>query len=250
MLYDQAQLAVAYLDAFQITREPEFEVARDILDYVPRDMTSKDGGFFSAEDADSPLAAEGAGKTEHAEGAFYVWTKKEIEDASAMPRRCFVSLRRPREWQRAERERSQGEFHGKNILIERQRGGDGDPKQSFTKTRRKFDNRWAEPAKVIVDPQNGRDRISTTKSSRPGTGSDDFGFARGAQVLHEPRISGSRDARRENLFARIFGMRNEALLRSVIARAVAGSKGFADDYAFIIQAMLVSLRSIVRCWSG
>ena len=77
MLYDQAQLAVAYLDAFQITREPEFEnVARDILDYVRRDMTAKDGGFFSAEDADSLLEH---GKTEHAEGAFYVWTKSEIE---------------------------------------------------------------------------------------------------------------------------------------------------------------------------
>ena len=60
MLYDQAQLAVAYLEAFQITREPLFEeVARDILDYVRRDMTAKEGGFFSAEDADSviPVAA-------------------------------------------------------------------------------------------------------------------------------------------------------------------------------------------------
>src|SRR5438105_13992180 len=56
MLYDQAQLAIAYLDAFQITRDPQFEsVTRDILDYVARDMTSKEGGFFSAEDADSPV---------------------------------------------------------------------------------------------------------------------------------------------------------------------------------------------------
>jgi uncharacterized protein YyaL (SSP411 family) len=56
MLYDQAQLAVAYLDAFQITRDPRFEsVGRDILDYLARDMTSKEGGFFSAEDADSPV---------------------------------------------------------------------------------------------------------------------------------------------------------------------------------------------------
>src|ERR1700731_68628 len=56
MLYDQAQLALAYLDAFQITQDRQLEsVARDILDYVARDMTSKDGGFFSAEDADSPI---------------------------------------------------------------------------------------------------------------------------------------------------------------------------------------------------
>src|SRR3954470_2810663 len=60
MLYDQAQVAVAFLEAFQISREPLFEaVARDILDYVRRDMTAKDGGFFWAEDADSeiPVAA-------------------------------------------------------------------------------------------------------------------------------------------------------------------------------------------------
>src|SRR5882762_2184456 len=86
MLYDQAQLAVAYLDAFQITRDPGFEA-------VARDMTSKQGGFFSAEDADSPVVAAGGlsavasakaddpGHTKTAEGAFYVWTKKEIDAA-------------------------------------------------------------------------------------------------------------------------------------------------------------------------
>src|SRR5258708_9331747 len=54
MLYDQAQLAVAYLDAFQITGDRQLEsVARDILDYVARDMTSKEGCFFLAEGSDS-----------------------------------------------------------------------------------------------------------------------------------------------------------------------------------------------------
>src|SRR5207249_2925022 len=109
MLYDQAQLAVAYLDAYQILGDPhlnpqlgiatgeerreadakapvrvEFEaVARDILDYVARDMTSKEGGFFSAEDADSLVVAGigDPGHTKTAEGAFYIWTKKEIDDA-------------------------------------------------------------------------------------------------------------------------------------------------------------------------
>src|SRR6266478_5471305 len=84
MLYDQAQLAVAYLDAFQITRDPQYEsVARDILEYVARDMTSKEGGFFSAEDADSPVVAGigDAGHSKTAEGAFYIWTQKEIDDA-------------------------------------------------------------------------------------------------------------------------------------------------------------------------
>ena len=61
MLYDNAQLAVAYADAFQITREPLFEeVTRDILDYVLRDMTAPEGGFYSAEDADSEVVAADA----------------------------------------------------------------------------------------------------------------------------------------------------------------------------------------------
>src|SRR5438046_9847466 len=84
MLYEQAQLAVVYLDAFQITQDRQYEsVARDILDYVARDMTSKEGGFFSAEDADSPVVAgnDDPGYRKTAEGAFYVWTKKEIDAA-------------------------------------------------------------------------------------------------------------------------------------------------------------------------
>src|SRR5204863_1927580 len=77
MLYDQAQLARVYVDAFQLTHDARWEkIARDVLDYVLRDMTDKDGGFYSAEDADSLLDH---GKPEHGEGAFYVWTKTEIE---------------------------------------------------------------------------------------------------------------------------------------------------------------------------
>ncbi len=70
MLYDQAQLANSYIDAFQVTGGGEHErVARDILDYVLRDLRDKEGGFHSAEDADSFLEH---GKPEHGEGAFYV----------------------------------------------------------------------------------------------------------------------------------------------------------------------------------
>ena len=54
MLYDQAQLAISYLEAYQITGDAQYaDVARDIFDYVLRDLAHPEGGFYSAEDADS-----------------------------------------------------------------------------------------------------------------------------------------------------------------------------------------------------
>ncbi|MDP6178915.1 MAG: thioredoxin domain-containing protein, partial [Desulfatiglandales bacterium] len=69
MLYDQAMLAMAYLELYQATGKEEYKkTAREIFTYVLRDMTSPGGGFYSAEDADS----------EGEEGKFYVWTEDEI----------------------------------------------------------------------------------------------------------------------------------------------------------------------------
>ncbi len=70
MLYDQAMLAMAYTEAFQITGEDQFAgVAKKVFSYVLRDMTAPEGGYFSAEDADS----------EGREGLFYVWTPEEVK---------------------------------------------------------------------------------------------------------------------------------------------------------------------------
>ncbi|TFG91239.1 MAG: thioredoxin domain-containing protein [Candidatus Atribacteria bacterium] len=71
MLYDQALLVMAYTEAYQVTRNPKFrKTAEEIISYVFRDLTSPEGAFFSAEDADS----------EGREGAFYLWTASEIEE--------------------------------------------------------------------------------------------------------------------------------------------------------------------------
>ncbi len=71
MLYDQAMLVLAYAEAYQATgKELYSRVVRETLTYVLRDMTSPEGGFFSAEDADS----------EGEEGLFYLWTKNEFRD--------------------------------------------------------------------------------------------------------------------------------------------------------------------------
>ncbi|MFQ5832838.1 MAG: thioredoxin domain-containing protein [Candidatus Thorarchaeota archaeon] len=70
MLYDQAMLIMAYIEAFEVTGKSEYaEVVHEVVEYVLRDMTSPEGAFYSAEDADS----------EGVEGKFYVWSKKEID---------------------------------------------------------------------------------------------------------------------------------------------------------------------------
>ena len=87
MLYDQSQLAISYLESFQLTGNAEHaDVARRIFAYVRRDLTDADGAFYSAEDADSP-DPDHPGHS--GEGAFYIWKQPEInqvlgEDAASV----------------------------------------------------------------------------------------------------------------------------------------------------------------------
>jgi len=84
MLYDNAQLANLYLEAFLATgQERHAQVVRSILDYVVRDMTHSEGGFFSAEDADS----------EGHEGKFYCWTEAELSQLLTRPELKLVVRR-------------------------------------------------------------------------------------------------------------------------------------------------------------
>ncbi len=104
MLYDQALLALAYLETYQLTKDEFFaDAARDIFSYVMRDMTSGEGGFFAAEDADS----------EGREGAYYVWTPESIAEVlepelAGLVRRYYGVI-------------NAGNFeHGESILWERE----------------------------------------------------------------------------------------------------------------------------------
>lgn len=120
MLYDQGQLANAFLDAFSITKDSFYSnVSRDILDYLRRDMIGPDGEIFSAEDADS---AEYEGATRKKEGAFYVWTSKEVDDEVGEHSTIFKDhyyIKPSGNCDLSRMSDPHNEFKGKNVLIER-----------------------------------------------------------------------------------------------------------------------------------
>lgn len=105
MLYDQALLAIAYTEAYELTgKEFYADVVREILTYVRRDMTAPEGGFYSAEDADS----------EGEEGLFYVWTAEEIREVLGDEYEAVSKI-----WNISEsgnfRDEASGKVTGKNI---------------------------------------------------------------------------------------------------------------------------------------
>src|SRR5438094_4955883 len=240
MLYDQAQLALAYLDASQITRDRQYEaVARDIFDYVARDMTSKEGGFFSAEDADSPVVAgigdPGHGKT--AEGAFYVWTKKEIDAALGDAAEIFDFHYGVQAHGNApEGSDPHDEFRGKNILIER---------HTIAETAEHFQKTKEDIAKALA---HSREKLFAIRAKRPRPHLDDkiisawnglmiSAYARRAQVLDEPRYLEIATRAVKFLQANLFDPSRKTLYRNYRGGR-SDIEGFADDYAFVIQGLL------------
>jgi uncharacterized protein len=250
MLYDQAQLAVAYLDAFQITRDPAFEaVARDILDYVVRDMTSKEGGFFSAEDADSPVVAAGglsavasakaddSGHAKTAEGAFYIWTKKEIDDALGDAAEIFDFHYGVQPHGNApEGSDPHDEFRGQNILIER---------HTIAETAARFEKSEQEIRNSLA---KSRDKLFAIRAKRPRPHLDDkiiaawnglmiSAYARAAQVLDDRRYLEIATRAAKFLWANLYDKKSKLLYRNY-REGRSDIEGFADDYAFVIQGLL------------
>jgi uncharacterized protein YyaL (SSP411 family) len=234
MLYDQAQLACAYLDAFQITRDPQLAaVARDILDYVRRDMTSNGGGFFSAEDADSLLHQGGR---EHAEGAYYVWSKNEIDAVLGDDANVFCFHFGVEENGNApEGADPHGEFTGKNILIQR---------HSLDEAAERF-SRGADEIKSLL--MTAKEKLLDIRAKRPRPHLDDkiiaawnglmiSAFARGAQVLSDTRYLQTAERAAEFVRAELFDPEHKTLARNF--REGKGGDGFADDYAFVIQGLI------------
>ncbi|XP_005092543.1 spermatogenesis-associated protein 20 isoform X2 [Aplysia californica] len=252
MLYDQGQLAVAYSEAYQITKDSLFaDVARDIFAYVNRDLSHPAGGFYSAEDADSlPTASS----SEKKEGAFCVWKFEELQHllSGMVENQSIVSL-------------ADVFCHYYGV----QEGGNVDPLQdphdelknqnvlimtsSLEDTAAKFSLSVPE---VMVALKKCQEILFQARQERPRPHLDNkmvsawnglmiSGFAKGAQALSDPtlvtRAVGAARFLKENMFVSETGI----LLRSSYTSESDGVsqiskpiEGFADDYAFVIRGLL------------
>ncbi|MCI0622137.1 MAG: thioredoxin domain-containing protein [Acidobacteria bacterium] len=236
MMYDQAQLASSYVDAYQVTRDAFFAgVARDVLEYVLRDMRDAQGGFYSAEDADSLLER---GKPEHAEGAFYVWTADELkkllgEDVAAVF--SFYHGVEP-SGNVPLRQDIQGELRGKNILI---------VEHTLAETAKKFGRREKATSELLAA---ARQKLFQVRSQRPRPPRDDkvltawnglmiSALARAGQVLNEPRYLQTAEAAARFLRTNLYEGQSVSLKRRYRTGS-ADIDGFVDDYAFLIQGLL------------
>jgi hypothetical protein len=239
MLYDQAQIAVNAIEAWQATGDGRCVwLARDILDYVLRDLAHPGGGFYSAEDADSAVGATG----EHAEGAFYVWGQAEIEAILGGDAGLFCALFGvlPGGNVPVARDPS-GEFTGRNILMQNRLLADVAKEAGLE----------IEAASEIVAGCLGRLRAARSARPRPALDDKIITAWNGLMIsalarTHQAMGTASREgtaylaaARRAAEFVQreLFDEKRGILIRSW--RGARGSiEGFAEDYAFLIQGLI------------
>jgi len=222
MLYDNAQLAVAYLEGFQLTGREDFaRVARETLDYLDRELSDPEGGFYSATDADSPGPD---GRRE--EGRFFTWTPRELEAVLGR-----------------DRARSASTWFG---VVERgQVGGRSVLHTPLTLVEAAHELRTSAPD-LRERLERAREELYRARARRPPPARDDkvvaawnglavSAFARASQVLGEPGYA-ARAARAAGFVVRDMKPGGR-LLRSWRGRA-AGRPGTLDDYAFVTQGLL------------
>ena len=225
MLYDQAQLAVSYLEAFQITHDKFYaDIARSTLDYVLRDMTHPEGGFYSAEDADSVI--DPAHPEEKGEGAFYVWTAAELQEILGPVLYGLFTKYYGIEDDGNVHEDPHQEFTGKNILYLREKP---DPYQATQ----------LEEAKArLLEVRSQRVRPHLDDKILTGwNGLMISAFAKAAQVLGEHRYLEAAQRATRFILASMYDSAAGTLLRRYRG-GEAAIPGFLDDYAFFIGALL------------
>ncbi|HEU0114994.1 MAG TPA: thioredoxin domain-containing protein [Thermomicrobiales bacterium] len=217
MLYDNAQLASLYLDAWRAYDDPlHRRIATETLDYVAREMTAPEGGFYAAQDADS----------EGEEGAFYVWTPDELAaaldptDAAIVAAYYGVT--------------PAGNFEGKSILHLARSADDVAAEFDLT------------PQRVEEFVAAARPRLLATRNERPRPGLDDKvivgwnglmlkAFAEGARALARDDYRQIAVRNAEFLLGRA---RRDGKLCRTWKNGQAKLNGYLQDYAFVVDGLL------------
>uniref|UniRef100_A0A3Q3IEE7 Spermatogenesis-associated protein 20-like TRX domain-containing protein n=1 Tax=Monopterus albus TaxID=43700 RepID=A0A3Q3IEE7_MONAL len=253
MLYDQAQLAVAYITASQVSGEQLFaDVAKGILLYVSRDLSDKSGGFYSAEDADSVPASGGPKKRE---GAFCVWTASEVrellpdvvEGATGVATQADIFMHHygvKEQGNVAPEQDPHGELQGQNVLIVR---------YSVELTAAHF---GISVKKVTELMSSARAKMAEVRKSRPRPHLDTkmlaswnglmlSAYARVGAVLGDKALLERAVQAGKFLKEHLWDAERQTILRSCyrgdqmeVQQISPPISGFLDDYAFVICGLL------------
>ncbi len=233
MLYDQALLAEVYLKAGRITgRRRYLQTAEEIFTYVLRDMTGPEGGFYTAEDADS----------EGEEGRFYVWTAEEFRAAAAdedLAGRWAQILEVTEDGNFAEE--AGGIKRSANILSTPQSLSAGSRRLDAGKAA--LAEEWRLLRRRLFDVRSGRVRpLRDEKILTDWNGLMIAALADGARVLGVPEYG--RAARRAARFVLETLRTPEGRLLHRFRDKEAGIPAMADDYAFLIGGLLALYRAL------
>jgi uncharacterized protein YyaL (SSP411 family) len=246
MLYDQAQLVLAFVEAAQVSNDTFYAgVADDTLLYVMREMTDPAGGFYSAEDADSvPPEQAGAADAHKREGAFYLWTAAELDDLLGEDA-GIARLRFGIEPNGNAPQDPQQEFTGKNLLY-------------IARSMDDIAQQTGRTSDQVADALNqARERMFEARLARPRPHRDDkiltawnglmiAAFARGARLLGAIALDGGEAATAcqqvaQRAAAFIRERIWEAGTRTLLRRYRDGHaeiEGYAEDYAYLIFGLL------------
>lgn len=226
MLYDQALIALAYLEAWQVTHVPLFEqTAREIFTYVLRDMTAPEGGFYSAEDADS----------EGEEGKFYVWTVGEVNE--------ILGEEDGELFTRVFRLKEKGNFHHE--------AGGQDHNDNIPHLKKPLDE-WAAELNLKPDDfrrhiQTLREKLFAVREERIHPLKDDkiltdwnglmiASLARGGRILGDDSYTAAATKAADFLLTHLKDSQGRLLKRS--RQGQAGLPAHIEDYAFAVWGLL------------
>lgn len=226
MLYDQAMLAMAYVECYQATGKEEYaQTAREIFAYVLRDMTSAEGGFYSAEDADS----------EGEEGLFYLWTPEEFKDVLGNKEGAFFSKLFNLEVGGNFVEQGSGQKTGRSIPH---------LKKSFSELATELDlseealvTRWEKARKKLFEVREKRIHpLKDDKILTDWNGLMVAALAKGASVLDEPQYERAARKAVDFVWEKLRDQSGRLLKR--YRQGEAALPAHVEDYAFMTWGLL------------